>query len=30
MGSIDRLIAIWESHFNEALDVLEDPAKMAR
>jgi len=22
MGSIDRLIAIWESHFNEALDVL--------
>jgi len=30
MGSIDRLIAIWKSHFNEALDELEDPEKMAR
>ena len=30
MGSIDRLIAIWKSHFNEALDQLEDPEKMAR
>lgn len=30
MGSIDRLIAIWKAHFNEALDQLEDPEKMAR
>lgn len=30
MGSIDRLIAIWKAHFNEALDELEDPEKMAR
>lgn len=30
MGSIDRLVAIWKSHFNEALDQLEDPEKMAR